>query len=268
MSRNNVHSYMLMGDRRMQALEEWVREAAQRWVRQWRGGSPVAPVAVKLTQARVASSIAGRVLVVLRVRDSAGELLAHLGAGRSAAAWAVGATLSETVAQPADGSIAWELERELLESFWQALHPAEFGPVRIERLTQKELDTECAAPGRCCVHVVCQFEDPFPLTFYLTLSVQAVMRMLRELRRAGAGESIGSRRTALRGAPIRLDCELGSIEMPVRDLHALQIGDVIVTDIALEDRARIKVQGKTSAVAMVSLGASDNRKAIKVETTN
>jgi flagellar motor switch protein FliM len=89
--------------------------------------------------------------------------------------------------------------------------------------------------------------------------------LLAERRGSYVGESLTSRRSAFAQAHVALDCCLGSVQVPVRDLHSLRIGDVLVTDIALDGHAELRVRNKARPIAAGTLGEAQGRKALKIE---
>jgi flagellar motor switch protein FliM len=116
------------------------------------------------------------------------------------------------------------------------------------------------------IRAVCAFGPAPGISIQLTLSPTTIATLLAERRNSYVGESLTSRRSAFVQAHVALDCCLGSVQVPVRDLHSLRIGDVLVTDIALDGHAELRVRNKPRPIAAGTLGAVEGRKALKVES--
>jgi flagellar motor switch/type III secretory pathway protein FliN len=259
----NVHPWLLLGERRRHALEFRVRLAAERWAAHWVAGAIT--LSVRIEPAKCNRTLLDEVpgSVSFGGQDDAGRWAVLLTAPRHLVAWAAGLQMAEFPAEDADDLTSGEIGLELVRGFSAVLIP-ESGALQC-------LDAESAHAASSTllkhgVRVTCVFGPAPGLSLQTTLSSSTVATLLAERRVNSMGESLTSRRGALTVTTVPLDCCLGSVQVPVRDLHALRIGDVLVTDIALDGRAELRVRSKPRLIAAGRLGAVEGRKAIKVET--
>jgi flagellar motor switch/type III secretory pathway protein FliN len=263
----DLRPYLLLGERRRRALEDRIRGAAERWALHWAGSSGDIAVAMEPDGGNGANAAGMRRASTFGARARSGRWLAQVAASRSVSAWAAQVPAHEAPTEAEEGWIARGLDLELLESLWAGLRPEGYADSALERLDGDAADAARHALGRRVFSVACQFGVPSGLVAHWTLSAEAVAGILREHRTPYAGEPMGSRVAALAQTPLALDCDIGSIQIPVGDLHALKPGDVLVTDLPLDGRVQIRIRGG-SAVASGSIGEHAGLKAIRVETTN
>jgi flagellar motor switch/type III secretory pathway protein FliN len=162
-------------------------------------------------------------------------------------------------------SVSSEVELEMVRNFWDLLIPkAVAAPLEcLDEALAGEAHLRLTKQG---LRVSCTFGPAPGLGIQSTLSPAAVATLLAEPHVNYMGESLTSRRAALAATPVALDCCLGSVQVPVRDLHSLRIGDVLVTDIALDGQAELRVRSKPRSIVAGRIGVIEGRKAIKVET--
>jgi hypothetical protein len=291
-----VQPWLLLGERRRRSLENRIRTAAERWAAHWVAGTVTLSVAVEPAAQNptpeYGDQIAGRRNTIrFGARGSSGEWLAELRVPHHLVAWAAGlgavefsatADLDEmsplgTSPLPRLQSPLGEIELELMRGFWETLIPQAVD-APLECLDDAYAEEARRALAKYGLRVVCAFGPAPGCSIQSTLSPTTVATLLAERRVSYVGQSplgtsplpwlqsLTSRRSALAQAPVPLDCCLGSVQVPVRDLHSLQIGDVLVTDIALDGHAELRVRNKPRPIAAGTLGEVDGRKAIKVET--
>jgi flagellar motor switch/type III secretory pathway protein FliN len=255
-----------MGERRKRALLTRMTAAAERWADLWVSGS-VSTVAV-LEQSGVARE-AARGNDIYGARRGDGEWLIRLEMPPRVAAWAAGARAGEVawIGAPDPDSIAAALELKLIQALWQVLVlGAGTSHAPLERLdaaaASGSMPTLC---GRG-VSVTLRFEASTRFEMRCALSTALIADLLAERSPTSTLEPPVSRRAALSRVALKLDCHLGSLQVPVRDLHGLRPGDILLTDISLGSRAQLRVHGATPVVASGVIGEKDGRKAIKVET--
>jgi flagellar motor switch/type III secretory pathway protein FliN len=190
-------------------------------------------------------------------------------APRRLVAWAAGLGAVEfpATADLDDGSLAGELELEVLRGFWGVLVPQAVAvDAPLECLNDADAEGARLALAKRGLSTACVFGPAPACRIQWTLSPTIVAMLLAERRVSYVGESLTSRRSALAQAPVALDCCLGSMQVPVRDLHSLRLGDVLMTDIALDGHAELRVRSKPRPIAAGTIGQLEGRKAIKVET--
>ena len=249
--------WLLLGERRRRSLESRVRTAAERWAAHWIA-SPVT-VSVAIQQAK---DVVQQPPLRFAARRQ-GEWLAQIAVPSHLVAWAAGLDAVEFSATSAFDRVSFsdEIELELLRGFWCLLAPravAEEAPL--------ERHGDSPAPSKIGVSVLCDFGVAPGCNIQLTLSPIMFATLLAERPSSYVGESLTSRRSAFTQAAVALDCCLGSVQVPVRELHSLRIGDVLVTDIALDGHAELRVRNKPRPIAAGTLGTVSGRKALKVES--
>lgn len=286
-----VQPWLLLGERRRRSLEDRVGAAAKRWAAHWVAGTVTLSIAFEpaardlslafneghkrsgAADERGASDLTleygdGRT-ISFGARGKSGEWLADLVAPRRLVAWAagLGAVEFSATADLDEGSLAGELELEVLRGFWGMLVPQAVAvDAPLERLDEPEAEGARRALAKRGLGAACVFGSAPGFHIQWTLSPTIVAMLLAERRVSYVGESLISRRSALAQAPVAVDCCLGSIQVPVRDLHSLRLGDVLMTDIALDGHAQLRVRSKPRPIAAGTLGQVEGRKAIKVET--
>ena len=293
-----VQPWLLLGERRRRSIEDHVAAAARRWAAHWVAGTPALSVefepavsdrSVTETQWResheaptarggaakgIPRSTSGATRETIRfgARRNSGEWLAGLAVPRRLVAWAAGLEAMEFPATndlddlclaDADLSASGEIELDLLRAFWSLLVTQAAVEAPLERLDDAQAQEARLALGKRGLAATCDFGPGLGMQW--TLSPTTVAMLLSERRVSYVGESLMSRRSAVTQAPVAIDCCLGSIQVPVRDLHSLRIGDVLMTDIALDGRAELRVRSKPRPIATGTIGESMGRKAIKVE---
>ena len=185
-----------------------------------------------------------------------------------------------------------EIEFELVRGFWDTLIPQALAvDASLECLNDAQAEEAQLALAKRGVRAACAFGPaPSGCNIQVTLSPTTVAMLLAERRVGYEGapplgtsplprlqsplgtsplpwlQPLTSRRSALALTPVPLDCCLGSVQVPVRDLHSLRIGDVLVTDVALDGHAELRVRNKPRPIAAGTLGEVEGRKALKVET--
>ena len=262
-----VQPWLLLGERRRRTLEHRVQTAAERWVAHWVAGTVTLSVVFERAAQDRRLEYGERKSISFGARGKSGEWHGVLGVPRRLVAWAAGLAAVEfsAIADPDEVSVSGEIELEMVREFWDLLVPkAVAAPLeRLDEAIAEEAQLTLAKQG---LRVACTFGPAPGLCIQSTLSPAAVATLLAERQINYVGESLTPRRFALAQTPVALDCCLGSVQVPVRDLHSLRIGDVLVTDIALDGRAELRVRSKPRSIAAGTIGAVEGRKAIKVET--
>jgi flagellar motor switch/type III secretory pathway protein FliN len=276
-----VQPWLLLGERRRRSLENRVRVAAERWAAHWVADTGIPSVAVEPAVENPTLEYGDPKTIAFGARGKSGEWLAKLVVPHRVAAWAAGlgavefsatADLDEmsplgTSPLPRLRSPGGEIELELMRGFWATLVPQSVAmDAPLESLDDAYADEARLALAKRGLRTLCSFGPAPGLSIQATLSPSTVATLLAERRGSYVGESLTSRRSAFTQAPVALDCCLGSVQVPVRDLHSLRIGDVLVTDIALDGHAELRVRNKPRPIAAGTLGEVEGRKALKVET--
>jgi Type III flagellar switch regulator (C-ring) FliN C-term len=288
---SEIQPWLLLGERRRRSLENRVRTAAERWAAHWVAGTVTLSVAVEPAAENPTLEYGERETIHFGARGKSGEWLADLRVSHRLVAWAAGLGAPEfsatadlhkmsplgTSPLPRLLSPLGEIELELMRGFWGTLIPqALHAP--LECLDDAYAEEARRALAKHGLRAACAFGPAPGCGIQSTLSPTMVATLLAERRVSYVGESppgtsplpwlqsLTSRRSALAQAPVPLDCCLGSVQVPVRDLHSLQVGDVLVTDIPLDGHAELRVRNKPRSIAEGTLGEVDGRKAIKVET--
>lgn len=264
-----VQPWLLLGERRRRSLENRVRAAGERWAAHWVAGTVTVSVAVEPAAKNSTPEYGDRKTIRFAVRGKSGEWLAEIVVPRRLVAWAAGLGAMEFSASADldDTSPVDEIELELVHGFWGMLIPrAQAVDASLECLDSTHAEEARLALAKRSVRAACVFGPAPGLCIQSILSPTTVAALLAEWRGGYVGESLISRRSALAQAPVPLDCCLGSVQVPLRELHSLRIGDVLVTDIALDGHAELRVRSKPRPIAAGTLGEVEGRKAIKVET--
>jgi flagellar motor switch/type III secretory pathway protein FliN len=251
-----VQPWLLLGARRRRSLENRVGAAAERWAAHWIASTVTLSVAVE----RATDAVQQPTRFAARRQ---GDWLAQIAVPSHLVAWAAGLGAVEFSATTDFDQVSFsgEIELELMRGFWGMLVPQ-----ALAEETPLERCDESPAPPKRGVSVSCDFGAAPGFNIQLTLSPIMFATLLAEQRPGYVGESLTSRRSAFAQAPVALDCCLGAVQVPVRELHSLRIGDVLVTDIALDGHAELRVRHKPRPIAAGTLGAVAGRKALKVES--
>lgn len=263
-----IQPWLLLGERRRRSLENRVRTAAERWGAQWISGAVTPIVAVEFAARNPTPRASDGQTLCFGARQ-AGEWLARLVVPRRLVAWAagLGAVEFSAAADLDEISFAGEIELTMLRAFWGLLIPQAMAEeATLERLDEAYAEEARLALAKRGVRAQCSFGAASGVSIQVTLSPTLFATLLAERPVSYVGESLLSRRSAVAQAPVPLECCLGSVQVPVRDLHSLRIGDVLVTDITLDGRAELRVRNKPRPIAAGTLGAVEGRKALKVET--
>ena len=262
-----VHPWLLLGERRRRTLEHRFQTAAERWAAHWVAGTDSLSVAIEPAAKDPEPGYGDRKLISFGARGKSGEWLGVLGAPRRLVAWAagLGAVEFSATADLDEVSVSGEIELEMVREFWDLLIPKAVAAT-LECLGDALAEEARLTLAQHALRVACTFGATPGLCIQAALSPAAVATLLAERRVNYVGESLTSRRSALAQIAVALDCCLGSVQVPVRDLHSLRIGDVLVTDIALDGQAELRVRSKPRSIAAGTIGAVEGRKAIKVET--
>jgi flagellar motor switch/type III secretory pathway protein FliN len=265
--------WLLLSERRRRLLENRVRAAAERWAAHWIAGTATPSVAVEPAArnptAEYGDRSAGSQTALCFAARGQGEWLAEIVIRSHLVAWAagLGAVEFSATADLDEVSFSGEIELELMRGFWGMLTPqavAEEAP--LECLDDSQAEEARLVLAKRGIRVVCTFGPAPGFSIQTTLAPTLLATLLAERRVSYLGESLTSRRSAFAQAPVSLDCCLGSVQVPVRDLHSLQIGDVLVTDIAVDGHAELRVRNKPRPIAAGTLGEVEGRKALKIET--
>jgi len=272
MTPRTVEPWLLLGERRRRMLEHRFRAAAERWAARWVSGTVTVSVAVEAAPQSATRQSDQRNTLRFVVRGKSGDCLAQFVVPHRLVAWSagLGAVELSAIADLDDRSPFGQIELELVRGFWDQLIAQGQGEARalvgssVECLDEQPADEALRALAERGVHVTCAFEPAPGLCIQATLSPTTVATLLAERRPELAGEHVVSRRAALSPAPVAVECWLGSVEVPVRDLHSLRVGDVLVTDIGLDGQAELRVQSRSRPIAAGTLGALEGRKAIKL----
>lgn len=261
--------WLLLGERRRRQLENRVRVAAERWAAHWVTGTVTPSVSVEPAARNPTVEYGDRKKIRFGARHQ-GDWLAELVAPHGLVAWAAGLDAVEfsATADLDEMSPGAEIEFELVRAFWGMLVPqaSAEGEVSLERLDEIQENEARLALAKRGIRAVCTFGPAPGCGIQLTLSPVMFATLLAERRGSYVGESLTSRRSAFTQAHVALDCCLGSVQVPVRDLHSLRIGDVLVTDIPLDGHAELRVRNKPRPIAAGTLGEVEGRKALKVES--
>jgi flagellar motor switch/type III secretory pathway protein FliN len=264
-----IQPWLLLGERRRRSLENRVRTAAERWAAQWITGTVTPSVAIGSAARSPTPEYGDRGTLHFGARQQ-GEWLAELVVPRHLVAWAAGLAAVEfsAAADPDEISFAGEIELAMLQAFWDLLIPqAVKGEASLECLDEAQAQEVHRALAKRGIRALCSLGAAAAgVSIQVTLSPAMFATLLAERPVSYVGESLLSRRSAVAQAPVPLECCLGSVQVPVRDLHSLRIGDVLVTDITLDGRAELRVRNKPRPIAAGTLGTVEGRKALKVET--
>jgi hypothetical protein len=259
--------WLLLGERRRRLLESRLRVAAERWATQWIASTVTVSVAVEPAARNPPVGRDDPSTIRFAARRQ-GEWLAELAVPSRLVAWAAGlGTVEFSAAADLDqSSSGGAIELELMRGFWSLLT----GPAVVEAAPLECLEASQAEEARLALvkrglSVLCDF-GPAGCTIQAMLGPIMFETLLAERRGSYVGESLLSRRSAFTQAGVALDCCLGSVQVPVRDLHSLRIGDVLVTDIALDGQAELRVRNQPRPIAAGTLGEVEGRKAFKIET--
>jgi Type III flagellar switch regulator (C-ring) FliN C-term len=264
-----VQPWLVLGERRKRTLEQRIGAALGRWSARWIS-APVA-ASVTVTPGRSWTSSHGdQRASCFGARRQSQEWVALCSAPRGLAAWAAGegAVAASVAGEPGNESLAAELEVELLGSLLSELFPRVAAEMRLERVDGVAAEEARAALAKGVLAVTCTMGSAAAPCILWTLSSTAAAIMLGEPRVPYSGAPLVSRRSAAAKTPVGLDCHLGSIQVPVRDLHTLRPGDVLLTEAALESRAEIRMSGQSPAIAAGMIGESGGRRAVKIEWAN
>lgn len=265
-----VQPWLLLGERRRRALEDRIGAAAKRWAAHWVARTVTLSITVESMAAGHSKAECGdRQTIHFGARGKSGEWIAELGVPRRLVAWAAGLGVVEfsAAADVEDVSPAGEVELDVIRGLWSTL----MTPGMALEAPLESLDDAHAGEARQSLvkhglRMLCVFGPAPGCSIQVTLSAATAAMLLAERRTNFVGDSLTARRTALGQAPVALDCCLGSVQVPVRDLHSLRVGDVLVTDISLDGHAELRVRNKTRSIAVGTIGEVAGRKAIKVET--
>jgi hypothetical protein len=267
---SKVQPWLLLGERRKRSLEQRIGAAIGRWSESWISAPVTASVTV--TPGRGWTSNHGEHRTsCFGARRHSQEWVALCSVPRGLAAWAAGegVVAASVAVEPGNESLTAELEVELLRSLWGELFPGSFAAeMRLERVDGAAAEEARAALTKGVVSVTCSMGSAAAPSILWTLSSSAAAMVLGDLRVPYSGAPLVSRRSAVAKTPLGLDCHLGSIQVPVRDLHTLRPGDVLLTDATLESRAELRVSGQTPAIAAGMIGESAGRRAVKIERAN
>lgn len=271
-----VQPWLLLGERRRRALEHRIRAAAERWAEDWVAGEVTVSVAVDPVQKSTTRNAEGRKTQRFAVRGKSGDWLAELVIPHRLIGWAAGLGVVElsAIAEFEDRSPFGEIEAEMMRRFWDVLvaqgqvqQQGTTVDVSLECLEEQSADEMLPAFAKRSVRVVCQFGSSPGFCLQAILSPTAIATLLAEGRPRSGGEKLKSRRSALGPTTVCLESCLGSVQVPVRELHSLRIGDVLLTDITLDGQVELRVRSKLRPIAAGTLGEVGGRKAIKVETS-
>jgi flagellar motor switch/type III secretory pathway protein FliN len=264
-----VQPWLLLGERRRRSLENRIRTAAERWAAQWVSGTVTPTIAVGDRAASEGIPTRGDRRTLCFGARSGEEWLAQWVVPRHLVAWAagLGAVEFSATADLDEISFSGEIELAMLRALWDLLLPqalAAEAPLEcLDEAYAEEARLQLAKRG---IRALCSFGATASVSLQMTLSPSLFATLLAERPVSYVGESLLSRRSAVAQAPVPLECCLGSVQVPVRDLHSLRIGDVLVTDITLDGRAELRVRNKPRPIAAGTLGTVEGRKALKIET--
>ncbi len=267
--RGEVQPWLLAGERRRRRIESLVRAAAEQWAMDWVAGPVGVAVTVEPAATEVPLESGDRRTMRFGVRSAAGAWLAHLVVPMRLVAWAAGLGAVELagIADSDASSPFGAVELEMARAFWDLLFPQPPGSdAALECLDDAYTEHGLTALLRRGWRTTCVFAPAPGLSLQWTLSPVTIAALLAERPSRHLGEALTSRRAALALAPVSLDGSLGSVQVLVRDLRSLRIGDVLVTDIALDAPAQLRVSGKAVPIGAGPLGESSGQKAIRFET--
>jgi hypothetical protein len=261
-----VRPWLLLGDRRRRALEHRFRAVAEGWAARWVARPITLSISIEPAAKSPLLEYVDRNWISFGARGKSGEWLQMIRVPPRLVAWAAGLDAVEfaALADTDDVSLSGEVELDVVRGFCDRQATAMDAPLEcLDEASAEEARRILAKRG---LSVVCAFGPAPGLQIQLTLAPGMVATLLAERRSNYEGESLQSRRAALAQAPLALDCCLGSVQVPVRELHSLRVGDVLVTDLALSGHAELRVRSKSRSIAVGTIGAVAGRKAIKVET--
>jgi hypothetical protein len=254
-----------MGDRRRRTLCTRLSTAAERWVADWVSGPVSVSASIKPTEEAKQTP---QGTVIYGVRGARGDRLLIIEVPPGVAAWVAGARISEGVPTGAAGvdSIVAAVTLKLIRGLWSSLaRDVATSHGQMERLGEEDQSGRSAALGRHAVRVHLRFDGSQSLELGCLLSTSLAADLLAERRVQSRFEPPGSRRAALSSVRVGLECELGMLQVAVRDLHSLRPGDVLLTDISLSSRAQLRVRGAKPVIAAGLIGENDGRKAIQID---
>jgi hypothetical protein len=254
---------LVLGERRRAAVLARLRDGARRWRESWAPGAGESFEAQCETPAPggFGGAVAAATTSIWSI-ERAGQRIAVLLLPHSTFAWCVqesGALATETGAEPAAGSIADQIEREVAESLLAQLCADGDAPLVARRAAADTLG-EWSRETRAWS---LQVRSGTSRSFTLLLDA-AHVESLAPARGVGKGPAPRPRREAIGESALALRAIVGDASMSVSDLASLAIDDVLVLDHRLAEPVTLVARATGAPVAAGNLGRTGARRAIKV----
>lgn len=160
-----------------------------------------------------------------------------------------------------DNSLAAVLELEAVRRFAAALLPAS-ASVNVERTPQTAPEIFRAYDAARYIRAVIHLGERRSALSVL-LAPAFAESLLPKRSTAPVGETVERRRGALGDETVAVDAVLGTAEVPVAELAALAVGDVIVLNQGLADGAELAVRGG-KRISGAALGRVEGKRALQL----
>jgi flagellar motor switch/type III secretory pathway protein FliN len=247
----------LLGDTRRRALAGHVRAAVERWRRSW----------AEDTSSRVSVEISGGEYFAGRwssqsgfqARSPQGMIYLFVAARCLPVIAGVCPLTSGGVDRPVDpSSLAAHLEEEALRHLARELLAA--ARTQMSSFGRIALGIRQAALQQHAVASITLGEAD--ASFSIAFDPQLLAILLPPLVAFEHEERVESRRAAISEQPVEVQAVLGQVDVSVRELAQLSVGDVVVLDESLSDVASFQVAGG-GRVGRISIGRCDGRRAVQ-----
>jgi flagellar motor switch/type III secretory pathway protein FliN len=160
-----------------------------------------------------------------------------------------------------DSPLAAALELETVRGLAAALLRGSTG-LEVERAQQTATELFRTCEGARYIRAVIHLGE-HRCVFSVLLTPAFAESLLPPRAVTPLGESLESRRSAIGSESIAVDAVLGTADVPVADLAALAVGDVIVLNQGLADGAELAVRGG-KRIGGAALGCIDGKRAIQI----
>jgi flagellar motor switch/type III secretory pathway protein FliN len=160
-----------------------------------------------------------------------------------------------------EGTLATALELEAVRGFAAALLRGSTG-LKLERVAQPASEIFRAFDAARYIRAVITVGERRCMLSVLLAPAFAESLLPKGTVTAGS-ESLERRRSAVGEEIVAVDAVLGTADVPVADLAALAIGDVIVLNQGLTDGAELAVRGG-KRISGAALGRVDGKRAIQI----
>lgn len=249
--------WLLMGDSRRRVLQSAMADCVAAWWREW-STAACGAIEVQIDQAAAAGGVSPHAYGGTWVSASIDQVLKLR---LHAPVDVVPVLLSNRVdACLADrnGDISRGVRSDALRSLCSALLGKAGCASGDLSETQSQPARVKSPPGWLLVRIAAA-----KLEIELLVHPQIALRMLDEKPAARSVGEIGKRRAALGSESIRVEAQLGSVEVTLGDLAAMAEGDVIVLDQPLSQPGSL-LTSEGSRIAGATLGRSGSQRAVCV----